>query len=1180
MNRFLKNKKEKAREAKEAKAAREAKDTDEGDNAGGMMSFMKSKKPEPEPKPELDFSSALPSNDDFRTSLLMPKLSARFSMLKDQDNPDSMLGKASDDSVLFPKRASKLNVFGHNPSLLSDIDEVSTECSRPSFAMARADSSASGGDGYGTDDDRSQNGSVMNRPRPGEGNNLFGGRQKVYKIPVKSNGTSPNSESARTMGARAVYEEDIALSPFQRLRVKEKEEAKEKEDRGAEASAHDAPAPESDDALSRMSSAQRTTYSSTASGPAYGRASTAATSVDEPYPHAQSHPSPAAGDIHSPAVKPSAGMASERGSVRSRRLYGQGLAQSAQNQQASTLHRLESLSRQRAGTPELPPPNRNYSRGAANLRDRLQKLAIAEPASTSRPTSPSSSVTSPNRPAVESESKEPKSHRNQAGSVPPLTPPISEDEEGAALAEALQPEDRGKATAMGLFNKPITRFDEQQFTRRQLQMHEGRNTPPLSQRPSERLPQTSFDRQRDLPSASYGSRAESASSQYTGPQRAADHSAAPSVDSSTTKPAGTFFADSLSSESGDETDQRHSAGASSYSSQVVDGVHPALRSGTPSKPSTPTGEAQNAIPEVRYSDLSDLKPIEENDVAEGRSNSSGEAASPEKPDSPTLGPTGLGLSGMVRDHLRRDSDRLSMNPNAAGVPSQFAGYEFETSASIRESTSNDLNPTPLNVGRTQPAAHPSAGDESRESRDESGGLDELRARHNRDASTETQKEREEFAIELAERRRKVQEKLKNFAETESRAGSPVPGSGSQTPDFPQGKPNAFSMLKNKSGKQPGGNVFGLGNTSTPALVSDSQSREDAELFPYSFGKHSNASTPHVGSERPMRPRLPNIGRGSQENSRESSRSRGPSPHSVFRPLRDRSGSETSGRSKSRGRYHDRDELEPLEEGSVASHGTFAFPEYSEPRDSPSIPSSVPSSARPSMEVHDPVYDRSMSAAGRYRSTSRSGVAGHHDTPLQPFYPPDSMGAPPRPSPVAPYSANATPPLYESPRHQSQAHPPSSFDAPPLGIPQRAPGHVGPHRRPINKYKISEPTFVSCTSNVPTFGLPPGANANNGIGAPPVPPMNPRRRRQTTAQTLMGALKGDRPEMHHPTMTEEQRSLSDGVDKAQKPRNRLRKSSSEGGQMNAMARQEAMNDSSPPVPQPQYPQNMPMDGGMI
>ncbi|GAB7339356.1 hypothetical protein MBLNU457_5999t1 [Dothideomycetes sp. NU457] len=140
-----------------------------------MKAFLKKKAPAPSPPPPSQpapqlLSFTLPT-DDFRTSLIMPNLSARFSMLREQ-SPDSKIGKAADDSVIP----------------LNDISEV---------AFIRDDES------------------IMNRARPGEGNNLFGGRQKVYKI--------PSSVSTKSLG-RPVYEDDIHKSSFQKWRQQEKAE--------------------------------------------------------------------------------------------------------------------------------------------------------------------------------------------------------------------------------------------------------------------------------------------------------------------------------------------------------------------------------------------------------------------------------------------------------------------------------------------------------------------------------------------------------------------------------------------------------------------------------------------------------------------------------------------------------------------------------------------------------------------------------------------------------------------------------------------------------------------------------------------------------------------------------------------------------------------------------------------
>lgn len=148
----------------------------------------------PEPKIQIDLASALPPSDNFRTSLLMSGLSARFSMLREQDDPNSKIGKASDDSVMFPKRNSRFGLLDHGSDDLSDIAEVSSlngQCIRPheferptprgcnySYEQAKAPSN------------------IMNRSRSGEQNNLFGGRQKI------------------NVGNRTLYEADVRLTAY------------------------------------------------------------------------------------------------------------------------------------------------------------------------------------------------------------------------------------------------------------------------------------------------------------------------------------------------------------------------------------------------------------------------------------------------------------------------------------------------------------------------------------------------------------------------------------------------------------------------------------------------------------------------------------------------------------------------------------------------------------------------------------------------------------------------------------------------------------------------------------------------------------------------------------------------------------------------------------------------------
>ncbi|KFY35472.1 hypothetical protein V495_08015 [Pseudogymnoascus sp. VKM F-4514 (FW-929)] len=56
----------------------------------------------------------------------------------------------------------------------------------------------------------------------------------------------------------------------------------------------------------------------------------------------------------------------------------------------------------------------------------------------------------------------------------------------------------------------------------------------------------------------------------------------------------------------------------------------------------------------------------------------------------------------------------------------------------------------------------------------------INSHHSRDLSTESQRERDDFASELAARRKRVQENLRSFAESDSRSQSPVRG-GMETP---------------------------------------------------------------------------------------------------------------------------------------------------------------------------------------------------------------------------------------------------------------------------------------------------------------------------------------------------------------------------------------------------------------
>ncbi|OMP81771.1 hypothetical protein BK809_0006079 [Diplodia seriata] len=403
----------------------------------------KNKEEEPA-KPQLDLSQALPSTDNFRTSLLMPNLSARFSMLREQDDPESKLGKASDDSVLFSKRQSRLTDFGFNPAGLTDIAEVASinDSIRPPFLAGR-----SGSIDYGTDDgDSIHSGSVMSRSRPGEGNVLFGGRQKVY------------------LGNRALYDDDVGMSAYQRMRAEERRKKREEEgyEDGEEEEEDEepgSPAHELKHASSFSGSLRRReTASSTASG-AGARASTAATSIASQGAN---------------AVPPPSASSLERTGTKGRRLYDQGLDRNY-TEGNSAISRLNSLQKQRSITTGRATPPLTQTRSATNLSDRFNRGNQYRPASPP-PSAPLANMAS-FKAAIDGDSQQSSPALATSSPTSPF-PPISPLDDNSPLASAIQPGDRGKATAMGAFQKPARQFDETQYMQRQKQMLQGRETPP------------------------------------------------------------------------------------------------------------------------------------------------------------------------------------------------------------------------------------------------------------------------------------------------------------------------------------------------------------------------------------------------------------------------------------------------------------------------------------------------------------------------------------------------------------------------------------------------------------------------------------------------------------------------------------------------------------------------------
>jgi hypothetical protein len=1263
--------------------------------------FRRGKKSqEPEPKLELDLSTALPSSDDFRTSLLMSGLSARFSMLREQDDPKSKIGKASDDSVLFPKRQSRLNDLGFASHGLSDIAEVSSingSIRRP-FAFDRTDSYH---EGYGTDDD-STHGSIMNRAKPGEGNNLFGGRQKIYKIPVNATTKSLTEGGGGGMGGRALYENDVSQSAFQKLREREREQQRLEQERERDEEQQNAQSSRAESPpLSGYNRNRETSSTTSSGGPSITRSSTAATSFT-------SQRTPSLSGSHTPATSgaPISGASGlDRTMTKGRRLYETGLDQHLHEQQYSAMNRIDTLTKQRTRGAQTPPPGLSSPIGT-NPAERWDRQQIPGKSSlpNMRAASPPPNVSAlgifefGQRPTKFAETKP-----SFGLASPPLSPPMSENDDHTVLA--VQPNDRGKATALGAFSKPAQPYDENKYSQRQLQMQQGRETPPLRKHSpprafAPRQQQQQMGRSSADSSATFESgRSRSNSSaqrQFLPQDRIPEVSSPKSQDAVPENEAvesGTFLNSPNGSSLGSPDDVEQVTKPQQpfiFPSQIYrqnqqqtherppESQHPAnrqqqfqLNSSSPMK-----GRQSPSIPgSDSFSRTDDL---------------SATPADTPPADSPTLGPT-TGLSGMVRQHLRSDSNTSSVYgggiPPSAGLTSRFpydpteplpqneyttknnpwnnddwdqASYEenkFSLDNAVDETRGHSAIPPPLSI--RSPNVDGAVQEPSKSSWEK-----ELETHHTRDGSSETQKERLDFKAELATRRRRVQEHLKSFHETESRSASPAPTSD-WSRDGPVKIP-ALGLLKTKSsrgslvgktreaGQSKAMKMLGIGNatiysspspsksqfdenawkeeeeemlrgvpkgpTIPPQTKAFRQARRDAQrdrerqvalrhqqkVEAGSYGNGNDAEwvkQPTEGQHQQkaaFRDRVPpNIRTGRRTPSRE----RGPPPvtqshrngssqeskgsigtnKSNSRPpsrtSRDRSSSDASGRSKSRnGRYRD-DLAKAMAEGiGSSSQGAFDEMDHPSARLNPKSPATPALAMQPSpspMIGSNPVT--------RNRSNSKSTPANYFDSQkLQPLQTGEGMdiGLSPRPSPITPYSVNSTPSLPQPSPAGSGANTPTLVQ----GFP--AQGRTpGARKISINKSDISEPRLLSSTSRVPTVELPPGASLQNGMEAPPIPPVNPRRRQ---ARAIFGFGKKDEhdeyslPVATHSTEEMSTFSADEGESKV-KIRQKLRKSSSEGGNLNARVRQAAVASPSPALPsgfQGNGSPPRPYEGGMF
>ncbi|KAL2443624.1 hypothetical protein ABEF95_008145 [Exophiala dermatitidis] len=1230
-----------------------------------------------ETKPEIDLATALPDSNDFRTSLLMPGLSARFSMLREQDDPSTLVGKANDDSVLFPKRASRMNLFSHNP--LTDIAEVHSIHSTVRAPFAEAERSQSFSEGVGANGDDA--GGAFARTKGVEGNNLFGGRQKMYRIANASSSRDLVEMSTPLTTKRHLYQDDVILSPYQEAQLR----AREQEERDGSQGRPLSDTTEAHDSSSVVNtpstgfSKSRGTISSTASGPSNRRTSTAATSVVS----------------DSPAPRQSNASSSSNARIRGSDFDSEEnpLRQKLSSDSRRPGHAFESQDQ-----PPLPPSpvstrQISLSRSATNLSEKRAVGASPSLTGGMRAVSPPPAA----RGHVAPLDFGLKATKSQLRRYQTASPTHEDEGDSEVYHQSLEPNDRGKATAMGLFNRPRQQFDEQKFQERQLQMHQGKNSLPhtnnsdkdaiagsrhhaeeISTSTNPASPTTSSfntsstGRARSQSSASASPAQVHAqvealirrqNEEYTALQMGESTTADPnpalpkpkSVDDQLAASSGTFFDtfDGSDEEEGEVDMDSPMLGRYEPTPILASGdVHPALRDASGTQAFDFGEQVAASIQTARSrsnTSVEDSSPAVTHDTPD--TSDSLHPSESKELDSPTLGPVaGLGLSGMIRTHLRHDSDKSSVMPPPSPAlghkqPSGFPGFrDREPSVASTARTTNPPESThsdpwefdnahrpqrsPLEAPATDPTTimsqraqqilgqaislrnnaavtqAQSNGDSQPPPDDEHPANRQWDAdmvhSHQRGESTETQKE---FDNELAERARKIQEGLKNVVEAEKRSRSPAPGY-----DRPNPAAQALQVLRHKASKtalaprvndsQPKAmKTLGLGVIPKSDIASRSPNVQSRGDHGFEQG-YENAGTGFVPRERPSdfeHPggrRTPGFGRpmgNTHDRYAEYQRSRQRSATPSGRaPRGERGGPEPGERSRSRpARHREEHQHDPLP-------GWEQDRSYGPPRAQQGPrPFHAAQRGPPPVEVRN--YERSGSAmSDRRPSASRPEASPYLDeragTPTLAGTPQLGTGqsAPtinaPRPSP--------RPPFPHSPMSQfSQPGLSPSLSGPPSAGQSALPSPVGPlppvpsngrstpvdgrstplgaRKKSVTKGMISEPTFISSTSSVPLVGLPRGPRPSQ-IATPPIPAMNPRRRGNTMHEGSDARPSPQTVQSAGPAMPESlgRAGFGFGSEKREqqqqqpqqpvpRQRNRLRKISSEGGNMAARARQQAM-----------------------
>ncbi|UKZ49925.1 hypothetical protein TrVGV298_004180 [Trichoderma virens] len=296
---------------------------------------------------------------------------------------------------------------------------------------------------------------------------------------------------------------------------------------------------------------------------------------------------------------------------------------------------------------------------------------------------------------------------------------------------------------MGVFERPAEKYDDSTYAQRQIQLQQGRETPVSKHRSVESSASIS------------DARSQSSSAIQTQPLEKTELAVPKSAAS---EDPSSFFDDS------DDSSVLSGLLATS-------GNPPRLSVERPNDGDHPAFKNSAAIP----------APLSLGPRTSGGLSVASPAPGPPQ-DSPTLGPNN-GLSGMVRAHLRSDSNASSIY----GMPAQ----DSEQSAAQTTAQTTSQTGLGLDYDRSPGPARSAANGRAMMSRSPS--------RHRTSNDDAEREEEDEFARHLADGARRVREKLGSMVDPEMDKPSPtaVPSLESLK-DVPPPRTNALGILKSKS----------------------------------------------------------------------------------------------------------------------------------------------------------------------------------------------------------------------------------------------------------------------------------------------------------------------------------------------------------------------------------------------